>query len=156
MSKELPDLAPEAHNQEQDDSQAQAQSLADEAIDRATSVLGEGEETDRTPSPGDDNGGCPKGKKGSGVGRSILGGVIRDAVGDRASTDVGRVGLGADHLLDLALGARGLRDEVDGARVGDRGSAGSGRGGHRAARFLRVHARAGRVEGPRRQGGWRF
>lgn len=38
-----------------------------------------------TPSPGDDNGGCPKGKKGSGVGRSILGGVIRDAVGDAAS-----------------------------------------------------------------------
>ncbi len=38
------------------------------------------------PSPGsDDNGGCPKGKKGSSVGRGILGGVIRDAVGDAAS-----------------------------------------------------------------------
>lgn len=59
MSKELPDLAPEAHNQEQDDSQAQAQSLADEAIERATSVLGEGEETERTPSPGDDSGSTP-------------------------------------------------------------------------------------------------
>jgi hypothetical protein len=38
-----------------------------------------------TPSPSDDNGGCPKGKKGSSVGRNILGGVIRDAVGDAAS-----------------------------------------------------------------------
>ena len=43
-----------------------------------------------TPSPApstssDDNGGCPKGKKGSSVGRGILGGVIRDAVGDAAS-----------------------------------------------------------------------
>lgn len=38
------------------------------------------------PSPSsDDNGGCPKGKKGSSVGRGILGGVIRDAVGDAAS-----------------------------------------------------------------------
>jgi hypothetical protein len=42
--------------------------------------------TTPAPSPSsDDNGGCPKGKKGSGVGRSILGGVIRDAVGDAAS-----------------------------------------------------------------------
>ena len=40
-----------------------------------------------TPSPSteSDNGGCPKGKKGSSVGRGILGGVIRDAVGDAAS-----------------------------------------------------------------------
>ncbi len=39
-----------------------------------------------TPSPSEkDNGGCPKGKKGSSVGRGILGGVIRDAVGDAAS-----------------------------------------------------------------------
>ena len=38
------------------------------------------------PSPSDEgNGGCPKGKKGSSVGRGILGGVIRDAVGDAAS-----------------------------------------------------------------------
>ena len=38
------------------------------------------------PSPSNDgNGGCPKGKKGSSVGRGILGGVIRDAVGDAAS-----------------------------------------------------------------------
>lgn len=42
--------------------------------------------TTPAPSPSeDDNGGCPKGKKGSGVGRGILGGVIRDAVGDAAS-----------------------------------------------------------------------
>ncbi|WP_077148126.1 hypothetical protein [Sphingopyxis sp. KK2] len=39
-----------------------------------------------TPSPSEEgNGGCPKGKKGSSVGRGILGGVIRDAVGDAAS-----------------------------------------------------------------------
>ncbi|WP_374525755.1 hypothetical protein [Sphingopyxis sp.] len=39
------------------------------------------------PSPSGDegSGGCPKGKKGSSVGRGILGGVIRDAVGDAAS-----------------------------------------------------------------------
>lgn len=42
--------------------------------------------TTPTPTPSeDDNGGCPKGKKGSSVGRGILGGVIRDAVGDAAS-----------------------------------------------------------------------
>src|SRR3546814_4875691 len=44
-----------------------------------------------TPAPGpspegdDDNGGCPKGKSGSSVGRGILGSVLRDAVGDAAS-----------------------------------------------------------------------
>lgn len=32
-----------------------------------------------------DNGGCPKGKKGSRAGRGLLGGVIRDSVGDAAS-----------------------------------------------------------------------
>ena len=32
-----------------------------------------------------DNGGCPKGKSGSSVGRGILGGVLRDVVGDAAS-----------------------------------------------------------------------
>lgn len=44
--------------------------------------------TSPTPAPstnGDGQGGCPKGKKGSSVGRGILGGVIRDAVGDAAS-----------------------------------------------------------------------
>ena len=44
--------------------------------------------TSPTPTPSSsekDNGGCPKGKKGSKVGRGILGGVIRDAVGDAAS-----------------------------------------------------------------------
>ena len=38
-----------------------------------------------TASPDDKSGGCPKGKKGSRAGRSILGGVIRDTVGDAAS-----------------------------------------------------------------------
>lgn len=39
-----------------------------------------------TPVPDSgDNGGCPKGKKGDGTGRKILGGIIRDAVGDAAS-----------------------------------------------------------------------
>ncbi|NJS13918.1 MAG: hypothetical protein HC788_03955 [Sphingopyxis sp.] len=33
----------------------------------------------------DDKGGCPKGKRGSRAGRSILGGVIRDTLGDAAS-----------------------------------------------------------------------
>lgn len=37
----------------------------------------------------DDNGGCPKGKKGSRAGRNILGGVIRDSLGDAA----GRAGV---------------------------------------------------------------
>ena len=44
--------------------------------------------TSPTPAPSpssEGNGGCPKGKKGSSVGRGILGGVIRDAVGDAAS-----------------------------------------------------------------------
>ena len=41
-----------------------------------------------TPAPkpsSDDNGGCPKGKKGSSIGRNILGNVLNDAVGDAAS-----------------------------------------------------------------------
>lgn len=41
-----------------------------------------------TPAPKpseDDNGGCPKGKKGNSIGRNILGNVINDAVGDAAS-----------------------------------------------------------------------
>lgn len=39
-----------------------------------------------TPVPDSgDKGGCPKGKKGDGTGRKILGGVIRDTVGDAAS-----------------------------------------------------------------------
>lgn len=33
----------------------------------------------------DDKGGCPKGKKGSRAGRNIVGGVIRDTIGDAAS-----------------------------------------------------------------------
>ncbi|WP_332818878.1 hypothetical protein [Sphingopyxis sp.] len=41
-----------------------------------------------TPAPKpseDDNGGCPKGKKGSSVGRGILGGVLNEAIGSAAS-----------------------------------------------------------------------
>ncbi|MBU0825971.1 MAG: hypothetical protein KKA44_12940 [Alphaproteobacteria bacterium] len=41
-----------------------------------------------TPAPkpsSDENGGCPKGKKGSSIGRNILGNVLNDAVGDAAS-----------------------------------------------------------------------
>lgn len=42
--------------------------------------------TSPTPTPSaSGTGGCPKGKKGDSVGRGILGGVIRDAVGDAAS-----------------------------------------------------------------------
>lgn len=42
--------------------------------------------TTPAPKPGEeDNGGCPKGKKGSGIGRNILGNVINDVVGDAAS-----------------------------------------------------------------------
>lgn len=41
-----------------------------------------------TPAPKpseDDNGGCPKGKKGSSTGRSIIGGVLDEAIGSAAS-----------------------------------------------------------------------
>lgn len=41
-----------------------------------------------TPAPKpseDDNGGCPKGKKGSSAGRSIIGGVLDSAIGSAAS-----------------------------------------------------------------------
>lgn len=42
-----------------------------------------------TPSPSpdssEDNGGCPKGKKGSRAGRNILGGILNEALGDAAS-----------------------------------------------------------------------
>jgi surface antigen len=38
-----------------------------------------------TEQASDDKGGCPKGKKGSRAGRNILGGIIRDTVGDAAS-----------------------------------------------------------------------
>lgn len=42
--------------------------------------------TTPAPKPSEDgNGGCPKGKKGNGIGRSILGNVIHDTVGDAAS-----------------------------------------------------------------------
>ena len=42
--------------------------------------------TTPAPKPTEDkSGGCPKGKKGSSIGRNILGNVINDAVGDAAS-----------------------------------------------------------------------
>jgi hypothetical protein len=42
--------------------------------------------TTPAPAPSEEgNGGCPKGKKGSSIGRNILGNVISDAVGDAAS-----------------------------------------------------------------------
>ncbi|MBL8650646.1 MAG: hypothetical protein JNL35_09620 [Sphingopyxis sp.] len=50
--------------------------------------------TSPTPTPSSsekDNGGCPKGKKGSGTGRKILGGVLSDIVGDAA----GKTGFGS-------------------------------------------------------------
>ncbi len=40
MTDRQPDLAPEAHNTEQDDEDTQAQSVADEALGRATSSFG--------------------------------------------------------------------------------------------------------------------
>lgn len=57
MSKDLPDLPPEAHNQEQDDAPSQAQTLADEALGRATAVLGAAEDSERVSGQGDDEGG---------------------------------------------------------------------------------------------------
>jgi len=51
------DLAPEAHNAEQDDESEQAQSLADEALGRATAVLGE-EDTERVGDDPDELGGA--------------------------------------------------------------------------------------------------
>lgn len=48
--------APETVNNEQEDGDTQAQTVADEAIARATSVLGEQGETERTPGGGDDSG----------------------------------------------------------------------------------------------------
>ncbi|WP_447762050.1 hypothetical protein [Sphingopyxis panaciterrae] len=42
--------------------------------------------TTPAPKPSEEgNGGCPKGKKGSGIGRNILGNVLNDAVGSAAS-----------------------------------------------------------------------
>ncbi len=38
-----------------------------------------------TASPEDKSGGCPKGKSGSRAGRNLLGGLVRDTVGDAAS-----------------------------------------------------------------------
>jgi hypothetical protein len=50
---------PETVNTEQEDGDTQAQTVADEAIARATSVLGEQGETERAPGGEDDSGGMP-------------------------------------------------------------------------------------------------
>lgn len=50
-------LAPEAHNPEQDDEAAQAQTLADEAIGRATGAVGEEGDTIRAENDADEPGG---------------------------------------------------------------------------------------------------
>lgn len=48
------DLAPELHNDEQDDEPDQAQTLSDEALGRASNAFGSDEETERVPGKGDD------------------------------------------------------------------------------------------------------
>lgn len=52
-------LAPETHNAEQDDEGAQAQSVAEDAIDHATNMLGleDSEKVASTDPAGDDSGG---------------------------------------------------------------------------------------------------
>lgn len=59
-----------------------------------------------SPSPESDNGGCPKGKKGSRAGRNILGGILNDAIGDAA----GRTGFGS--YLPTAEVAGTLTDAI--------------------------------------------
>src|SRR3546814_12294365 len=57
-----------------------------------------------SPEGDDDNGGCPKGKSGSSVGRGILGSVLRDEVGDAASQadrQSGVEGKGVSRRVDL-------------------------------------------------------
>jgi len=53
------DTAPETVNNEQEDGEAQAQSVAEDALSRATSVLGEQDLGERVPGPDDDSGGMP-------------------------------------------------------------------------------------------------
>ena len=53
------DLAPEAHNVEQDDEGAQAQALADEAIGRATAVFGSDADTDHASGDTEETGSTP-------------------------------------------------------------------------------------------------
>lgn len=60
-----------------------------------------------TPSPSEkDNGGCPKGKKGSSTGRNILGGILSDTLGDAA----GKTGFGS--YLPTAEVAGTLTDAI--------------------------------------------
>lgn len=54
-----PNPAPEAVNNEQEDGETQAQTVADEALSRATSVLGEQDLGDRVPGQGDEPGSTP-------------------------------------------------------------------------------------------------
>lgn len=51
--------APETVNAEQEDDGAQAQTVADEALDRATSVLGEQDLGERVPGQADEPGSTP-------------------------------------------------------------------------------------------------
>ncbi|OYW16628.1 MAG: hypothetical protein B7Z39_00110 [Novosphingobium sp. 12-64-8] len=53
------DLAPEVHNEEQDDEGEQAQSVADEAIGRATTVFGSDSETDHAGGDTEESGSTP-------------------------------------------------------------------------------------------------
>ncbi|HQS98035.1 MAG: hypothetical protein B7X90_13195 [Novosphingobium sp. 17-62-19] len=53
------DTAPETVNNEQEDGEAQAQSVAEEALARATSVLGEQDLGERVPGQGDEPGSTP-------------------------------------------------------------------------------------------------
>lgn len=53
------DTAPETSNPEQEDESAQAQSVADEAISRATTVLGADSDSERVSGPEDDTGSTP-------------------------------------------------------------------------------------------------
>lgn len=54
IPKAGPDVAPEAHNAEQDDAPAQAQTLADEARGLSTSPLAGAGDSARVPNQGDD------------------------------------------------------------------------------------------------------
>ncbi|WP_298285482.1 hypothetical protein [Novosphingobium sp.] len=53
------DTAPETVNTEQEDGEAQAQTVTEEALARATSVVGEQDLGDRVPGQGDDTGSMP-------------------------------------------------------------------------------------------------
>ncbi|WP_068071159.1 hypothetical protein [Novosphingobium lentum] len=93
-------LAPEAHNEEQDDEGAQAQTLADEALGRATSVFGANDESDHAEGDDDDSGSTPD---------------LVDHMKQMVSS--GRIDMGAfrgersDDDEDGALGESGMEDD---------------------------------------------